>query len=188
MKKAILALLCIACFSKVEAASIQWSINGLASKVLYEYDGTTVAANKTVYFVLADNLSSLTGNETKKDFEDALSAITLSTAQTSDTGTKPTVTNREVTSPLLTAGETYSFGLLYYSTDDKGDGYYKIATVSSQAYDPSDPTSVQDAKTSFTTFANASYGSEKAFSAVPEPSVALMGLLGIGMLLKRRKA
>ena len=93
-----------------------------------------------------------------------------------------------MSSDLLTAGETYSFGLLYYSTDSKGDGYFKIATVSSQAYDPADPTSVQDAKTSFTTFGNASYGTEKAFSAVPEPSTAALALAGLALLIRRRKA
>ena len=45
-----------------------------------------------------------------------------------------------------------------------------------------------DGKSGTGAVAYATGGAREAITSVPEPSVALMGLLGLGMLLKRRKA
>ena len=188
MKKilALIAILGIG-ITSAQAASIQWSVSGIATAVLTNPDSTgSTAGLATVYFILADDLSSLSGNATKSDFESALSAITLATATTANDGTKPSVTKQVVTSELLTVGQTHTFGLLYFGEDDRGDGYYKLITASKAAYDASAPTTAKEVKTSFSNLANASYTS--AYTAVPEPSTAVLALAGLALLLKRRRA
>ena len=175
--------------TSAQAASIQWSVSGIATAVLTNPDSAgSTAGSSTLYFILADDLSSLSGNEKKSDFETALSAITLATATTAADGTKPSITKQVVTSPLLNVGQEHTFGLLYFGEDDKGDGYYKLITATKAAYDASAPTTAKEVKTSFSNLANASYGSSKAYTAVPEPSTAALALAGLALLLKRRKA
>ena len=187
MKKilAIIAVLAITS-TAAQAAAIQWSVSGIATAVLTNPDNTT-AASSTLYFVLADDLSSLSGNTTKEDFASALAAITLATAETGSDGKKPSITKQVVTSDLLEVGKDYTFGLLYVGEDAKGDGFFKYVTATKAAYDVSAPTTAKEVKTSFSNLANASYGS-KAYTAVPEPSTAVLALAGLALLLKRRRA
>ncbi len=200
MKKSLIASIAVALVAfSANAASIQWTISGLASKVLKDYQGNT-AANATVYFILADDLSSLSGNETQADFETALAALTLSTATTTSEGKKPTVSKRVVSdNTKLVAGTEYTFGLLAYSKDADGNGYYTVTTASKAAYDPADPTSAKEVQTSFATLTSTAYTSawtlqqepvnpDDPTPGVPEPATGALALAGVALLFKRRRA
>ena len=177
--------------SVVHGAAIDWQMSGMNS-ALKDFAGN-VAANTTVYFVLADTASIATISDTSSatDFENALKEITLSSITTGDDGKKPASLAPNYTivveSPKLTSGTSYTFGMLYTSKDDEGNGVYRLLADSSTtaAYDSSDPSSSQATSLSWSNMGKASW--DKGYS-VPEPSVALMGLLGLGMLLKRRSA
>ena len=82
---------------------------------------------------------------------------------------------------LFYNGATSAFDYVYaLSGSDKGDAYTSnILTVSSSDMATADGSIYATSTTS---------GTVNGVVAVPEPSVALLGLLGIGMLLKRRRA
>ena len=195
MKKSlIMATALVAVSFAAQAASIQWTINGIATKVLKDVQGNT-AANTTLYFILADDLSSLQEQASQSAFESNLASLTLATATTTSEGKMPTVSKQVVTdNTALTAGTTYTFGLLTYSADSTGAGFYRIVTVSNKAYDASDPTSAQEAKTNFGTLTSASWTSawttstEPVTPDVPEPATGALALAGVALLFKRRRA
>ena len=198
MKNSILAVLCIALISSVaQAASINWSISGSTTSVLYapNNDGTvstTPLGGATLYLILAteENLASLetyAGKKDKKGFDDALKDMTLnSTYSTTETGTRPTVADVVVSSPSLSSGTSTPFALLVMAPSADGSVFYKQITATGIPYaDGSTP----DAQTTLTTqWGKMTSATASTWKTVPEPSVALMGLLGLGMLLKRRRA
>ena len=169
-----------------QAATINWAIGGSTTYVLTDVKGEAYA-NQTIYLVAASNLSSITDpdNLTKAAFETALSEITIATATSSATGTKPTY-KEEVSSSLMTAGSSFSFGMLVVSQDAEYV-YYKVLTGNATPFADDAPATGRNA--TITTAWNTLGGKTwtKA-AAVPEPSTAALALAGLALLLKRRKA
>ena len=199
MKK-VLALAAIAATSlAANAASINWTVSGNTTTVLYGVEvsetgeassSTTALKNTNVYFILAGGLDDVFKDVEKNDlngFNTVLSSITLDTATTTENGTKPSVTRKVVSGDdRLTAATQYTFGLLVYDTDSDGNIWYKVATANQVAY--VDGADARDQKVATLAFAKLANDTQAAWTAVPEPATAAMALLGIGMMLKRRKA
>lgn len=191
MKKILATLALAAMAASVQAASIDWSLSGM-NKVLTEYDGTTVAKYTKVYLILADNTSlakitydTTTEKPTKDEFDTALSTILIANVEAGEDGKKPATTKITVESDLLAAGTSYSLAAIYLS-ESEGSGYYRIVKTSGTAYDPSVAGSSGSVSTSWQTLSGSSW--TKGYTAVPEPSTAVLALAGLALLLKRRRA
>lgn len=190
MKKLMTMMAVLALAITSNAASINWTVSGLASKVVNDKAGSP-AANETVYLILAgtSDLASITDCADAAKFNSALSAITLDSGTTTSEGKKPSISNKVVTNDALTANTTYTFGLLYVCEDAKGDGYYKVVTASAPAYTTGDTANAKTLSTSFANLESASW--TKAYSApapIPEPATGALALAGVALLFRRRRA
>ena len=187
MKNTTIILALLALVGSASAATIKWTVGGQTTFVMNDYLGNPYA-NQTVYLINASDVSSLTDPTQDKDtFLSNLADLTIATAQSSATGTKPDVTNVEVTSQtLMTAGTSMTFGALIFS-EDKEFGYYKLLTGPGTPYADDAPASGRNAR--FSSAWNTLSGKTwtKAY-AVPEPSTAVLALAGLALLLKRRRA
>ena len=185
MKTKLILLLSVVAVA-VKAASIDWTIGGTTAVKGVSGDPL---AGATLFLISAENTAWLETEYTStKAFMDALAAVTINSAYKLDQdGKKPTVTDVTVTHPkLMEVGTPMSFGLLVLDTSNGVQ--YKMTTASGTPYADG---AAADAHTTLTTsiakLASATQSPWKEAS-VPEPSVALLGLLGIGMLIKRRRA
>lgn len=208
MKKTLTALLAISAVSVASAANINWSISGSATRVAYGVTATaadaTSAANSTtalastIYLLVADDASAfdaLGGNETESAFLTKIGNLTANSAYSTSDGKKPSVDNVAITSgKIKTTAQTY--GMLVYSTDSYGNGWYKIVTTAAVA-GYNDGASA-DAQSKINPSWNGMSGGTwvKAWEAptqpvtpdVPEPATGVLALAGVVLLFKRRRA
>ena len=184
MKKTILALaLTVVAFS-ASAASIDWTL--ATGRSGYMTDSTGAKLTGTAYLLLTDSLTGVTFNSEQDIVDLALGgsdgALAISDGINKDTKTS--------TDDRLTAPTSYSFTVLVFDSVNKE--YFLSSTAYSEAAYNLSGDEYTDAKSiSFNQaemYANAATQGKQTYISVPEPSVALMGLLGLGMLLKRRKA
>ena len=189
MKKLLAVSLALVASAEVcFGAAIDWTLSGM-NTALTDYAGNT-AGKTTVYLVLADNksIASITDVAGEDAFTTALGSITVATVSSGTDGKKPATTTATFESPLLDAGTSYTFGMLYVSNDTDGNGFYRLLKSQSSvaAYDSSDPSSSQAVSLSWSTMKSAAW--TKGYTAVPEPSTVALALAGLALLLKRRKA
>lgn len=185
MKKTVLFMAVLAMTASANAASINWSVSGAPAGLATYYEGGTYAS-APLYFIVANDLSGLTSTtQLKADFLNNLSAITLTTATATELGKKPTISQQPVSSALLTAGTPTLFGLMYFSEDAAGNGYYKIATAGANPY--SDGAPLADHTGVITSFSTMTGSGWTQAYAVPEPATAALALAGLAMLIRRRK-
>ena len=191
MKKTLLTIAGLLLFASMShGASISWIMSG-KNQALKDYSNA-VAGGATVYLILADttSLASITSTDskalTKTEFDNALAAITIGSVSAGADGKKPTVTTVDMSSDLLTASQNYLLGSLYMGYDDAGNGFYRIATNTGTAFDPSVEGSAGTVSLNWANMGTASW--TKGYTAVPEPSTAVLALAGLALLLKRRRA
>ncbi len=189
MKKFITLMVLAAASISAYGASINWNISGI-NNALDNYTGGA-AANTTVYLVLGDAASKAlltSSTQLSTDFFSALAGITINTVTAAADGKKPVVTADIIsTSPLLTAGTSYIFGMLYVSEDAMGNGFY--AWVQSDAvaynYDPEDTSNSSAVGLSWSSMNSSAW--TQGYAPVPEPATAALALAGLAMLIRRRK-
>ena len=193
MKKTILALLLLAASAAtVQAAAIKWAIGGIIDAPADKPIDTTVGS-----FVLAYLGVTSGQGVTAAEFATGLAESNYEIVQEKDWG--DFYSDRK---------GVYSSTQTYTSTaarDVNGATYQAFYTVDGNYYLVNDPTiatiavsvnaqgmvqtdAYLNGSASGGNQLYAAGGSTAAITSVPEPSVALMGLLGLGMLLKRRRA
>ena len=186
MKK-ILALLAIVAAVTAPAASIDWGLslgrNGFIA------DSTGAPLQGTLYLILTSDASALAAAAEKDTFANDIDSIALGSLTTNASGKNTAV--QTATDDRLVArsagGPQYSFAIVTYDAANKQ--YFVSDALAQYAY-----LSGTDDTTQIT-FANDKVGNLVSASAtwsssvpVPEPGIACMALLGIGMMIKRRRA
>jgi len=184
MKK-ILTLTALAALAiTAPAASIQWNLS--LGRSGFIADSTGAAMNGNLYLVLTSSADTLAAAVETDKFVDTLSSVALDSMVL--TNGKNTTT-KTTTSPSLVADTQYSFSLVVFDTANSQ--YYLSSALTKEAYDES-ATVVTPTKVTFTAgMVGSSSGatwSSSTPTSVPEPGTAALALLGVGMLLKRRRA
>ena len=183
MKKTILFALLAMAIPAV-AASIDWELNTGRSGYMTDSKGNKLKG--TAYLLLTSDLASasFTSEDDIVDLAIGKSNGGLAITDGKNTETKTSTDNR------LTAPNPYSFTVVVYDSVNKE--YFTSSTYKEEcAYNLSGDEYTDAKSISFSAaqmYATADTRNTQTYHAVPEPSVALMGLLGLGMLLKRRRA
>ena len=184
--KNICILVIMAIAISANAATIKWGASGQT-----KYESTTLTTGKTdIYLVyLGESVSDWSSWSYSSDFAntkvDSTTTSTLGTVTASSVG----VTAGSSIGGLDHIANTFnpgasSFGILYMTKQDGKDYYYQGGTFT-YSTSSSNYNAAQDM---YTYTSSSAPNASATWKAVPEPSVALMGLLGLGMLLKRRRA
>lgn len=184
MKKYLTLGLAFALASVASAVTMNWG----ASNITFE--GTKLKNDATVtgYLIALDSLSStytLTDSFTANDVGSVLDSKNKTSAVSKITN------DWSIDTTNYSNGDTFAVLLKYTGASD-GKTYWNLTsglvTMSGMSTDP--PTDAADTTSAFS-FAKATGNTLTAgggWTAVPEPSIACMALLGIGMMLKRRRA
>ncbi len=199
MKKfAILAVLA-ALATSAQAASVMWGFGGK----VYLYDGTSAilgtedtapAVDSGAYLALvylgqnveSYTLSDLTKEGTSAKVVDQMSYGITTTGKSSAIG-KWNPNTQTYNDANMASGA--SFTVLFYNGSAFDYVYALSGSDKGAAVDSNILTvSGSDMAVADGTIYGTGSATTAGVAAVPEPSVALMGLLGIGMLLKRRHA
>ena len=165
MKKIIIALAFVAAIVSVQAASVDWKITGAAADV-----------GKTVYLLtsLADSYESA----------DALAAAAVGSGIIAKAGRVYSTTGT-FAAETITKESMKNAYLVILSAEGKSYTYI-TADLSAQVYDPNNQETAPDAPFG-STVAAISAGTTVAFGNVPEPTSAMLIVLGVAALALRRK-
>jgi hypothetical protein len=178
MKKMMMFAAALVVAVAAQAASIDWSV---AANSWYMSDGTSRASKGTaVYLIDMAQLSSIesaieNGATSFKAGDDGIIAVGTTS------NTKGYVAKSTATSDKLVAGKEYDFAYLVFD----GEQYFVSGATKIAAYDLTDEQYNEANAISFN--ANSYNNSASKWQATPEPTSALLLVLGGALLALRRK-
>jgi hypothetical protein len=178
MKKMMMFAAALVVAVAAQAASINW---GITANTWFMSDGTTKAPKGTsVYLIDMAKLSSIeSAIENGATSFKAGDAGIIAVGATSNS--KGYIAVSTATSDQLVAGTSYDFAYLVFD----GDKYFVSASTKQAAYDPTDPVYSEVNQVSFND--NSYKNSTSKWQATPEPTSALLLVLGGALLALRRK-
>lgn len=184
MKKLLTMILAAGLCGIAGAASVNWSVAGSSFTTS---DGSNTRAKDYLVLVFLDSdKSAVTTALSSGDASAVSTALATYTAAEGYTGvTKATGAAGSSFTSSEAVGTTLKLWSVAFDakTVAEATSYLMSSTfVESDVYEaPATPTNKG-------AFSSDSYSGSSWTAMVPEPSTAIMGLLGIGMLLKRRRA
>jgi hypothetical protein len=177
MKKIMMFAVALVVAVAAQAASIDWGINANSWTMS---DGSKPAKGTSVYLIDMAQLSSIeSAIENGATSFKAGDAGIIAVGTTSNT--KGTVNGGTATSDQLVAGQKYDFAYLVFD----GEQYFVSASSQRAAYDLTDPVYKEPIALAFDS--NSYANSTSKWQATPEPTSALLLVLGGALLALRRK-
>ena len=189
MKKLMIAAIAAVFGIAANAAAVQWTTtnNGATDK-----GGTTLASGSTIYFVMASAQADIVSALNAGTFSDSTAGV-LGTQTTTNTRGKTgtaTVTGKGLTLTPDGDGVSTDFKVLVVDTTTvSGETWYKFSdTVSAFTYNEAAEVPVPTTAS----FGSTQWAGGTAWTkttAAPEPTSAMLMLLGFaGLALRRRRA
>ena len=193
MKKLMVAVAAVAMAAASYAAQIDWKVATGAWKL---QDGTAAASGTAVYLIDFSKKASIISALSAEDFEyteaniKAITGVVGKSTTMDSAGAVDATTATGLPSSYVASTTKYNWGYLVVETQANGDVYADIAgSLSKAVYDPSDPTYKTPQQVSFTDRQAMTYDKVHTGGDVPEPTSAMLMLLGVaGLALKRRRA
>ena len=182
MKKILSSLALGIAFATTQAASLNWTVTAV-----YEAGTDTLATGYSVYLFITEQSSDFGAKTTTvSDIEDLISSksdiseYVAASAETTN-GRVPSATGYN--GNAFAAGDSLSgFAVIFDARDYASAEHYIVTSEKSASW-----TSGTGAKSLGFGGITASKDAS-AWTSVPEPATAALALLGLGMLVKRRKA
>ena len=177
MKKMMMFAAALVVAVAAQAASIDWSV---AANSWTMSDGSKPATGTSVYLIDMAQLASIesaieNGATSFKAGDDGIIAVGTTS------NTKGYVAKSTATSDKLVAGKEYDFAYLVFD----GEQYFVSASSKLAAYDLNDPVYKEPNAIAFDS--NSYANSSSKWQATPEPTSALLLVLGGALLALRRK-
>ena len=192
MKKTLALALAVGLAGMASAVTMQWTAAGIS------FDGTRFNKTTGAGSVLTGYLVALDSFAASYTVDDSFTAATVGTVV--DTGTDGTSAVGKLSNFWTIDSDNYSNGdtfavLLKYTGASDGKTYWNLSSglVTLEGFSVDPPTNASNTTASFsygkgTDGTLTAGGGWVAAAAVPEPGIACMALLGIGMMIKRRRA